>query len=719
MTNLRHLLPPCTFYAPFIFLLLIAIPGSLLANGDDVTSGELHLFGASGAVDPALLKDTGIDVRVSGMIARVTIRQTFQNLHSEWVEGEYVFPLSPDSAVDYMAMKIGERVIIGEVREKQEAKRRYEQAKAEGRKASLVTQQRTNLFTNRVANIAPGEFIMVELRYVETLRYDQGRFSLRLPTTITSRYIPGNAFANYRHTDFQTPATQSSGWAVPTDEVPDAHLISPPMVPTSLAAPLTLTATIDAGVSLTEVESLYHEATVAASNGVYELTLEPGAALTRDVELQWTPRTGRAPVAALFQEQVEGQDYLLLMLMPPQQLGEYQPLPREAVYIIDTSGSMSGVAIAQAREALLDGLGRLSPGDRFNVIEFNNTFSALWPAAVPASTANIDQASRFVQALDAGGGTNMAPALQFALSTAAPEGFVRQVVFITDGSVGNEAALLDLIESRRGDSRVFTVGIGSAPNSLFMEKAAQAGRGSFTYISAQAEVNRRMSDLFHKLENPVVTDIQWDFDGRPVEVLPRRAPDLYAGEPLILTARLDGVSPDTLTIRGMANGSAFSQQMDLQQGRPAASISKLWARRKLASLYEHERAVAPGSPELAATVKQDIIQLALEHQLMSRYTSFIAIEDRISRPPEWMLTRQVAPSAMPAGNTMRWPGLQRPTNANPLPPGLVANASVSVPMPQGALGVGLAWWLALLSVVGLLMINARYLRLRYRLLAQR
>ena len=464
MKQLTDLLPRCSLSIFLFFISSLTFSDSVLRASDayePVTTGELHLFSVNGRVNSALLQETDIEVNVNGMIARVIVRQTFQNTQSSWVEGEYLFPLSNRSAVDSMTMKIGDRVIVGRIREKEAARRQYNQAKAEGKKASLVSQQRPNLFTNRVANIGPGETIMVELQYVETLRYDQGLFSLRLPTTITPRYIPGNAFRHYHTSDTSELDLAGSGWSVATVEVPDAPLITPPMVATNMASKLLVRATINAGIALDTIQSLHHAATVSSSSEIYTIALNPGATLSKDVVLQWAPRTGRAPVAAMFRERIDKADYLLMMLMPPQQLESKTVLPREMIYIIDTSGSMKGVSIAQAREALLRGLQHLSPRDRFNVIEFNSHHNALWADAVAATDSNIARATRYIQGLNANGGTNMAPALQFAFAGSAAEGMVRQIVFITDGSVGNEAALFNLITSSRGSSRLFTVGIGS------------------------------------------------------------------------------------------------------------------------------------------------------------------------------------------------------------------------------------------------------------------
>ncbi len=675
-------------------------------SADEVTTGEFRLHAASGAVDLALLQHSRFDVRVHGMVARVVVQQTFAKSSSEWVEGEYVFPLSNDSAVDYMAMRIGERFIVGQIREKEQARRDYDAAKSAGKKASLVSQQRPNLFSNRVANIAPGETVMVELRYVETLHYDQGRFSLRLPTTITPRYIPGQAF-RHQPTALDEIAVGGNGWATATDQVPDAQLITPPMVASDDAATLELTAQIDGGLPMADVESLHHAASVSESNGVYSLSLDPGAKLNRDVVLRWTPQTGRAPVAAVFRERVNDNDYLLLMLMPPQQSTDEFALPREVIYVVDTSGSMSGVSIAQAREALLNGIGRLAADDRLNVVEFNSAYRALWPTAVGVNPSNRRRAEDFIRGLDAGGGTEMASALGFALTGSAPPGFVRQVIFVTDRAVGNESALFAMIENQLGDSRLFTVGIGSSPNSHFMEKAAQAGRGSFTYIGSQADVAESMSELFYKLEQPLITDIRWDFGAPDVEVFPAQAPDLYAGEPLVLTARWPGDAAEDVTISGQAANGRFAQSMGLQRGSQAASISKLWARNKLDALYR----IRPVTAEIGELTKQGIIDLALEHQLMSRHTSFIAIEDKVSRPPQWMLHTRLVPNAMPEGNTMALPGRDPVSPAKPAQDrrllaetATAVRQAVAVPLPRGALGVREMWLIASLAVLCLLLL---------------
>ncbi|MDX1516246.1 MAG: marine proteobacterial sortase target protein, partial [Woeseiaceae bacterium] len=499
---------------------------------EQLQSGSLLLRMRSG-YRVATLLNTDVDMSISGLVARVTVRQSFENTGAEWAEGIYVFPLPDKAAVDHMRLQIGERFIEGEIREKAEAKKQYEQAKAEGRKASLVEQERPNLFTTSVANIAPGETVVVEIEYLEDLVYDNGRFSLRFPMTLTPRYMPGDPL----------PDRQGNGWSADTTEVADASRISPPMVTRSAGHRATIDVDLDAGMSLATVTSRYHPVNVVESGGRYAITLaSPTVPLDHDFELVWKPAAGSEPRAMLFSEHVNGDAHYLLLVMPPSVAdASLSALPREMIFIIDTSGSMHGTSIVQARLALARALEKLNPGDRFNVIAFSSRPNPLFPASVAADRGNLEAARRFVASLAASGGTEMRSALELAFRQAPSETHLRQIVFITDGAVGNEAALFELIERRLGSGRLFTVGIGSAPNGWFMRKASETGRGSFTMIGAQAEVGEKMAGLFAKIEQPQVTDIVVTWPGNViVDAYPATVPDLYASEPVWIKAKVTG-----------------------------------------------------------------------------------------------------------------------------------------------------------------------------------
>ena len=486
---------------------------------------------------PAL--STDVKISVSGMVARAVVAQQFKNDSPDWVEGIYVFPLPENAAVDRLRMQVGDRLIEGQIRERAQARAEYEAARDRGSRASLVEQERPNIFTSSVANLGPGETLTVEIEYQQTLRYEDAAVSLRFPTVVAPRYIPGKPQSETPQQD----TTKGFGWAADTDQVPDASRITPPVVAEGEAPrnPITLHVELDAGFPVDEVKSRYHAVTVEKrDDNRYEVSLAVGPfAADRDFELEWHPLAGAQPRGSLFRETKDGETHLLLTIFPPvgSQATEKR-LPREAIYVIDTSGSMQGASIEQARKALHLALRQLTREDRFNVIQFNSVTDTLFASPREANDKNLEAARRYVDKLHATGGTEMAPALRAALDSPAKEGFLRQVVFMTDGSVGNEDELFKLIQKKLGRSRLFTVGIGSAPNSHFMTKAAQLGRGSFTYIGDIAEVGEKMGTLFGKLEHPVLSDIVVEWPASvSAEGYPQKLPDLYLGEPVVLSAR--------------------------------------------------------------------------------------------------------------------------------------------------------------------------------------
>ena len=637
---MRRYRPIFLFCTVTTFVLWISSVSANDLRPDQLQSGSLLLRMQQGYVTATML-NTDVDIRVSGLVARVSVRQEFRNEGTEWVEGVYVFPLPDKAAVDRMRLHIGERIIEGEIREKEQARKEYEQAKEQGKKASLVEQQRANLFTTSVANIAPGELVVVELEYLEDLRYEEGAFSLRFPMTLTPRFIPGAPL----------PDKQGSGWSPDTTRVADASLITPPMVSASRGHRIRLDVEIDAGMPLDKINSRYHPVDVQERGQNYTVTLLNGsAAMDHDFELVWKPAASAAPRAMAFQEFVGGEPHYLLMVMPPD-ISEAAAvtMPREMIFIIDTSGSMHGVSIEQARKALLRALDRLQPIDRFNVIEFNNSARALYSQSIEAMPLNIAKAQRFVAGLRANGGTNMRPALEIALRTQPDETHLRQIVFITDGAVGNEDELYGVIENGLASARLFTVGIGSAPNSWFMRKAAEAGRGTFTIISALHEVGEKMDALFRKLERPQVTNISVEWPGgNAIESYPLIMRDLYLGEPVTLKVKASHEfrTGETVRISGDSVGGAWSSDLPLASKGDDPGIGALWARAKLSSLYDAERRGAD-----AELTRKAIVDTAMTHHLVSKYTSLVAVDKTPVRPAGDPLNSEQVPNLMPYGQS--------------------------------------------------------------------
>ena len=611
----------------------------------EVTQGSL-LFSTSQDDQylPAPTLQTKVEISVTGLIVRAIVHQKFTNPGLEWAEGVYVFPLPETAAVDHLRMVIGDRRIEGMIQERTLAKKTYTAAKKKGQRASLLEQERPNIFTASVANIGPGEEVIIEIEYLESLRYDQGQFHLRFPMVVGPRYIPGTPLPLTN----STTAVHGDGWAFNTDQVLDASRITPPVQhPTQGPInPLSLRINLSAGVPLSRLTSLYHSITKAPNQeGGVTITLKDGEVSSdRDFVLIWEPQRGHATQAALFTETKEDAFYSLLMVLPPSANPVQQPSqPREVIFVIDTSGSMYGTSIDQAITAVIQALHRLTQQDRFNIIQFNNVTQALFPKAKTASQDNIRQAIRYVAGLIAEGGTEMLPALRRALSETEETNVLRQVIFITDGQIGNETELFKIVQQQLGQSRLFTIGIGSAPNSYFMRKAAEFGGGTFTYIGKITEVREQMNRLFSKLEHPALTHIQVRGSNLGTrDQIPARIPDLFIGEPIIA---IKGPSlPKELTLIGQVGQSPWETTVSLGTAAQGSGIATYWARQKIESLMnEHTRS---HNHEL---LRKEIIDFAFHHHLVSRYTSLVAVDITPVRSPAQSLHLHPLKTNLPNG----------------------------------------------------------------------
>lgn len=626
----------------------------------EVEAGQLLFKNDAGVFSQAIHVDSEAVFTINGMIAKVELTQHFENHSNAWQEGVYVFPLPETAAINYMKMQIGDRVIVGEIKEKNIAKKIYEQAKSEGKKTSLVEQQRPNLFTQKVANIAPGENIAVSIHYLQRVEYNQGMFSLRFPMTLTPRYLPGSPLPANAGPEEKVVNFNPLGWSLPTTEVPDADLISPFMTQTAAAKnTISLKITLNAGLPLATINALYHDVRIAKNKHIHSIELQNGRAkMDRDFVLQWQPAIGSAPQAAVFKETIDNEDYLLLMLVPPQSALQSTNayLPRDMIFVIDTSGSMQGSAITQARESLALALARLRPQDNFNVIEFNSSYTSLYHQPQVADSHNIQTAIQWVSRLQADGGTEMSGALRAALMQMEQSARLQQIVFITDGAVGNEAALFQLIHQYLGDARLFTVGIGSAPNSYFMRKAAEFGRGSFTHIGSTTEVKDRMEALFSKLESAVVShiNVQWPVS---VESYPEKLPDLYAGEPVLIAAKT-AATQGVVQIDGFTANDPWSRALDINIQDDSEGVATVWARAKIENLEDQKHRGMD-----AERVREKVLDIALRHKLLSAYTSLVAVEQVPDRPMEDTLKQSAVPNLVANGQLAQQQTLVYPQGA--------------------------------------------------------
>ncbi|MDQ0470964.1 marine proteobacterial sortase target protein [Labrys wisconsinensis] len=649
------------FATLFIFVTLLACAAAARAEGraievapqfvspDDMKSGSLLLQGTQeGRFVEAPKLGTDVDLTVSGPTIRARLTQIFHNPTKGWVEGVYVYPLPEGAAVDTLKMVIGRRVVVADVRKREEAKRIYEDAKAAGQKAALIEQERPNIFTNSVANIGPGETVVVQIEYQEPVHQAGDVFSLRVPLVVAPRYNPGPAIV--QSADF---SKEGGGWGTTvSDPVPDRARIEPPVLDPRKAGPInpvSISVKLQAGFPLGEVKSSFHQVKIdAPAPDTRVVALDGGMVpADRDFELTWQAAATGAPAVGLFREHLGQNDYLLAYVTPPPGVqAETEQRPREVTFVIDNSGSMGGQSMIQAKASLAYGLGRLKPADRFNVIRFDDTMTALFPDTVPADAEHLAQAQSFVSSIEANGGTEMVPPMQTALTDPRPgdTGFLRQVVFLTDGEIGNEQQLFDTISAGRGRSRVFMVGIGSAPNTYLMTRAAELGRGTYTAIGSIDQVQDHMRALFDKLESPVVTNLTATLSAGGADMTPSALPDLYRGEPLVLAARL-GKPAGTLEIRGMIGSRPWVVTLPVDKAAPGKGLSKLWARRKIADaeVAQTLRQITPDEAD------KRILALALEHHLVTRLTSLVAVDRTPSRPEAERLTRADLPLNLPAG----------------------------------------------------------------------
>ncbi len=579
----------------------------------------------------APLQTSTVHLQVTGPIVRARVTQTYANPGDIWLHGVYQFPLPDDAGVDTLRMRIGEREVMGRIEARDTARRVFDAAKASGRQASLVAQHRPNVFSAAVANIGPGESVRIEFEYQQVLAQTRTGWTLRFPTVVAPRYSPGVS-----QESMITPA---------------AHADAMPQPPTMLSPDpdqnrLQLSVAIEAGVDVTMPVSPTHAVSVNPTDAGWQLSIASDALADRDFELDWAPRADQATQASLQVEQHEGQWYGLLVVAPPELDAQSRiEAPREVTFIIDTSGSMSG-ALPKARSALTDALTRLSPQDRFNIIEFNDSHRSLFTDAKPAIPVHLDTARRFVRSLEANGGTQMRGALRAALQASVPEGYLSQVIFITDGAVDNEDALFNQIDSLLGQRRLFTVGIGSAPNEHFMRRAAAAGRGTFTTIGTREDIADRMQTLFDSLSYPMLADLAIrDDQGNPVDTGgPIR--DLYAGQAITRTFRLPA-RPAGLHIEGRRGRSGWQENLSIREV-DQRGINRLWAREAIDELRARIRRTSFEGHD-ADDLRRQATDIALDHHLVSEFTSLVAVDQTPARRVDDPAIDTQVPRHLPAG----------------------------------------------------------------------
>lgn len=615
-----------------VLVLALAAPPGVRAEG----SGALDAVAADGrALGGCPLEHTDVQATVSGFVARVVVTQTFRSSFAEPVEALYTFPLSERAAVDAMTMRVGDRVVVGEIQKREDARRTYEAAKAAGKVASRLDQERPNVFTQAVANLMPGARIEIRIEYVETLDFAAGAFSLVVPTVVGPRFSP--------------PGTR------------DADAVTPPVVAPGTRAghDLSIAVDVDAGAPIHDVVSPLHgiDVTRPASGRARVVLRDRREIPNRDFVLRWTVSTDTLQSGYLT-HRLEGADgYVSLVLLPPKRVAASEAAPKEMIFVIDRSGSQMGAPLDKAKEAMRYALDHMHPNDTFQVVDFGSTSNVLFASPQPASPEMRRQARAYIDALQANGGTMMADAIERVCALPADANRLRIVTFMTDGYVGNDLEVLGLVRELRARSRWFPFGTGNSVNRFLIDGMARLGGGEAEYVllaSSGDEAGRR---FYERIASPVLTDVHVEWQGLDViDVLPGAQGDVWAERPLVIHARYRNAGTGQLVLTGFQQGRPYRQVLPVtlpERDAANGAIASIWARAKVAELTTQDLG-ALQSGSFPKPLEEQIVRVALAHRLVTPFTSFVAVEERVVNDGGRSRTVRV-PVEMPDG--VRYEGI--------------------------------------------------------------
>jgi Ca-activated chloride channel family protein len=589
---------------------------------NQITQGTLQVVDPSGKlVGVAPLKHTDVRAEISGFLSRVIVTQEFENPFKDKIEAVYTFPLPQRAAVDDMTMKVGERTVKGKIMRSEQAQAVYEAARNKGQVASLLDQERPNIFTQSVANIMPGERVTITISYVETLKYEEGSYEFSFPMVVGPRYIPGAA------------TMQRAGGTSPnTDRVPDASRITPPVTPQGTRAghDISLEVTLDAGVAIDDLRSRTHEIDVVKANDhSARVRLKNMSEIpNRDFVLRYDVAGGKIADAVLAHRAERG-GFFTLILQPPDRVTAEDVTPKEIVFVLDTSGSMMGFPIEKAKEAMQLAFDGLYPQDTFNLITFAGDTHILFPQPVPATKENLRKAQEFLASREGSGGTEMMKAIRAALEPSDKQDHIRIVCFMTDGYVGNDMEIISEVQKHQ-NARVFSFGIGSSVNRFLLDKMAEYGRGEVEYVALNDDGSAAARRFHERVRSPLLTDISIDWGGLPVaDVYPKRIPDLFSAKPVVLSGRYTGTGRATIKLKGKMSGRDVVREIavELPESAPAHDVlATLWARTRIDDLMGQDlEGIQAGHAR--TDVRETITQLGLEYRLMTQFTSFVAVEE--------------------------------------------------------------------------------------------
>lgn len=608
-------------------ILAAAFIGALALSGPASADERPTLVGRTADGDEVgfTLAHTEIGGDIISGWARIVVTQTWENPFAEPLEGVYRFPLPHDAAVDRVAMIVGKRLIEGEIMERERAEQVYEQARDEGRHASLTEEERPNVFSQSVANVLPGETILVTLRFVMPLELEDGEYTLALPTTVGPRYAPAG------------------------HEASTARLNAPVLAEgEDTGHRLDVSLRIRPGVPLLGVHSPTHVIAVThAAQDDATVTLDPDDRVpNKDLVLRYRVAS-KTPGAGLLATRSGRTGTFALGIEPPASDAGAPVRPRELVFVVDTSGSMMGEPLEKAKAVMRHAVANLGPDDTFQIINFSSQASSLSPKPLDRSPANVARALDHIDHLAGEGGTEMLSGIRAALDGTAPRGRLRIVLFLTDGYIGNDAEVISYVKANIRQARLFSLGVGSSVNRYLLDQLAEMGRGAVEYVTPYEEEEPVVDRFYARIGAPVLTDIQIEWGGLPVhDISPLPIPDLFIGQPLRVLGRYDGPAQGTVRVHGLSGGKEVT--IDVPVNLPANAtgmelIETVWARREIARLTGD----ASGG---AADAEAQATKLALDHHLLSPWTSFVAVErDAIANPTPEQLRTALAAIYMPDG----------------------------------------------------------------------
>ncbi len=623
-------------------MLAMAMPQMAGAEEDDdeIGTGQLLVLTKDQKKVEVPLAHTSVEAFVGGFVARVNVTQTFVNKSKEPIEAVYVFPLPHEAAVDDMTMTIGKRVVKGVIKKREEARQIYEAAKAAGKTASLLDQERPNIFTQSVANIMPGDDIKIEISYVESLKYEEGEYEFVFPMVVGPRYIPGEFILGKK----------GGGWAPDTNRVPDASRITPPVLKPGERSghDIDVTVHLNAGVPFHELRSTSHMIKVdKKGDAAADVRLDERDTIpNKDLIVRYKV-LGDAPQSGVLTWTKDGEGHFLLVLAPKANYEDKEIRSREILFVVDSSGSQQGDPLVKSKEAVKRALRGLRADDTFQVFNFNDIVTSMAPGPVPATAENVRDAAKFIDQIQATGGTRMLPVIQTALNWPADPKRLRIVFMTTDGYIGNETEITGEIHRNLGDARLFTLGCGSSVNRYLIDRMSEEGKGFAQYVR-QDEPTNEVVEKFHKrIDAPVLTDVAIDWDGLQVTgQIPAQVPDLFAGQPLVVHGKFTKPGDADVRIAGKTSKGLTTIVVPVKfpaENGGYSALGTMWARAKIGELSA-EMTNKGRTNQLV----EEITKLGLDYRLVTEFTSFVAVEEKVRNEGGKQVTVQV-PVEMPEG----------------------------------------------------------------------